>query len=105
MKLVGGGGGGAFYLVLGYLGQVISVTDYSQDEASIRLPELHNASSNLDGPSQVSLHRMEHSFLQRLSSPFGPLSLVLKALQHDLGADDYHLAVVFLLESLGTTER
>ena len=76
--------------------QVISVSNYSQDKGSVRLPELHDASSHLDGPHQISLHGVKHNILKGLSSPFGPLSLVLKALQHDLGANDFHPRVLFL---------
>ena len=84
--------------ILGYFGQVISVSNYSQDEASVWLPELHDASSHFDGPHQISFHGVEHSILQRLSPSFGSLPLVLKALQHNLGADDFHLGGVFLLD-------
>ena len=80
------------------------MSNYSQDETSVRLPELHDASSHFDSPPQISLHGMEHSFLQGLSPPFGSLPLVLKALQHDLGTDDFHLGVVFLPDCCGTTE-
>ena len=83
---------------LSYFGQVVSVSNYNQDETSVRLPELHDASSHFDGPPQISLHGMEHSILQRLSPSFGSLPLVLKALQHNLGADDFHLGGVFLLD-------
>ena len=75
-----GGEGGGMGDILSYFGQVISVSNYSQDEASVWLPELHDASSHFDGPHQVSFHGVEHSILQRLSPSFGSLPLVLKAL-------------------------
>ena len=87
------GDGGIF---LSDFSQVISVSNYSQDKGSVRLPELHDASSHLDCPHQISLHGVKHNILKGLSSPFGPLSLVLKALQHDFGANDFHPRVLFL---------